>query len=213
VPGQWTFDPQTKRWTEESCTGAPPCARASHGLVCAGDGVTLAVVGGGGDEGPIFDLHLLDILSRTWSQLLLAPTTAPAPREMHSCFCLPPLSSSDSGVRSTRRYPSLLYTGNWGGMEPYGRKCMGEMHCTQPTALVRGTRTVAGLSRWIAPPTPPPAAGLELAVMGGRGGSGLIGTMEPLQVPASCLECCSYLPIPRAQSPELATWSSWGVAG
>eukprot|EP01048_Picozoa_sp_COSAG05_P030025 COSAG05_NODE_10204_length_578_cov_0.544885_1_plen_148_part_10 len=81
----WTFDPTSKTWTEEDCAGAPPSARACHQLVRAGDGRTLAIMGGGSDEGPLNDLHLLDSVTRTWSQLLLAPNTAPAPREMHAC--------------------------------------------------------------------------------------------------------------------------------
>lgn len=77
------------RWQLRVCEGAPPCPRGSHGLVLAGDSTTLAVVGGVGDEGPVVDLHLLDTSTLVWSQLLLAPATAPVAREMHACFCLP----------------------------------------------------------------------------------------------------------------------------
>ena len=79
----------TPQWQLRVCDGAPPCPRGSHGLVLAGDGTTLAVVGGVGDEGPVLDLHLLDTETLVWSQLLLAPATAPVAREMHACFCLP----------------------------------------------------------------------------------------------------------------------------
>ena len=112
------------KWTLRECDGAPPCARASHGMVLAGDGQTLAVFGGGGDEGPLADLHLLDTATCVWSQLLLAPATAPAPREMHACFCLP--------------------------------------------ASVGGDEALATAAE----------SGAELVVMGGRGASGVLGTME-----------------------------------
>ena len=80
--------------------------------------------GGGGDEGPLADLHLLDTATCVWSQLLLAPATAPAPREMHACFCLP--------------------------------------------ASVGGDEALATAAE----------SGAELVVMGGRGASGVLGTME-----------------------------------
>lgn len=82
-------DSAPPRWQLRVCEGAPPCPRGSHGVVLAGDGTTLAVVGGMSDEGPVLDLHLLDTSTMVWSQLLLAPATAPVAREMHACFCLP----------------------------------------------------------------------------------------------------------------------------
>ena len=85
-------------WQLRACEGAPPCPRASHGLVLAGDSVTLAVVGGASDEGPLDDLHLLDTATLVWSQLLLAPATAPAAREMHACFCLPGVVKVDAAL-------------------------------------------------------------------------------------------------------------------
>lgn len=39
-------DSAPPRWQLRVCEGAPPCPRGSHGVVLAGDGTTLAVVGG-----------------------------------------------------------------------------------------------------------------------------------------------------------------------
>ena len=91
-------DSTTPQWQLRVCEGAPPCPRGSHGLVLAGDGTTLAVVGGVGDEGPVLDLHLLDTATMVWSQLLLAPATAPVAREMHACFCLPGRVTVDNAL-------------------------------------------------------------------------------------------------------------------
>jgi hypothetical protein len=54
----WTYQPAegVRGWALRACAGAPPMARACHTLVLAGDGSTLALMGGSSDEGPLADL-------------------------------------------------------------------------------------------------------------------------------------------------------------